>query len=462
MIVVPIFYGMLRVYLLKGNQIMKYNCIVIGSGPAGFYSALSCAKKGYKTAIIENSRLGGTGFRTGCLPVKRNLDVLRKVEEAVQIAPELIQGDLKSRKKLLINTENYMDNTVELMTKRLTDKSIDIYKGDGEFHDSNTFIINNRKLKTNYFIIASGTSPNSIPGISLNRKNIISHVEALRLNEIPDKMIIIGGNVEGLEFAAIFAYMGVDVTVIEQLDNLLDGTDKDLAKPVLDKLKSLNVTFKTGLKVVSAEERGNSLIIRLDTEEIIETSMVLLTGIRQMNIPDGIEKTGVNYSSLGIPVNSCLQTNVANIFAAGDINGIHGMAHIAIQQGMLITEGLKGRPVVRDYKSLPRAIFTMPEIAGAGIQEWELEGKNTPYKVKTYPLKDTWRGFSRNYKTGFIKLIFDNSHILKGIWMTGSDASEILSSSGFLIGKNLSDSEILSNLFIHPTIGEGILEAVFT
>ena len=179
-----------------------------------------------------------------------------------------------------------------------------------------------------------------------------------------------------------------------------------------------------------------------------------------MNFPEGIESTGINYSDKGIPVDKKLQTNITNIFAAGDINGIHGMAHIAIQQGMFITEGKKGNQVVKDYSSLPRAIFTLPEIAGAGRQEWELIKSGTAYKVKKIPLKNLWRGFSKNINTGFIKLIFEKD-ILTGIWMTGQDASEILSTSGLLIGQNLSEQTIMNNLFIHPTLGEGIIESLF-
>ncbi len=137
------------------------------------------------------------------------------------------------------------------------------------------------------------------------------------------------------------------------------------------------------------------------------------------------------------------------------------MAHIAIQQGMRIAEGIKGAEVVQDYRSLPRAMFTIPEIAGAGVQECELINSNIEYTVKKYEIKNTWRGFSRNDQEGFIKLIFNGSNILTGIWMTGADASGIMTSSGILIDKNISGTDLENNLFIHPTVGEGIIEALF-
>lgn len=439
---------------------MKYNCIIIGSGPAGVYSALSCVKKGYKTALIENDQLGGTGFRTGCLPLKRNLDILRKAEEAITLSADGIKETSSFRKKLLSNTETYMSGIENIISQRLKDASVDIYRGDGRFLDANTFLIDDKKLQTDYFIIAAGTSPESLPGIILDGHNIISHIEALKLKKIPKEMIIVGGNVEGIELAALFSSLKVKVTVIEQLDQILDGTDRDLIKPVLDNLLSKKVTFLTGVIVESVDIKKNMLIVNLNKGENIVTEKVLLTGKRKMNIPEGIETTNLIYSNEGITVNNNLQTNIPNIFAVGDINGIHGMAHIAIQQGVYISKGINGKQAIKDYGSLPRAMFTLPEIAGAGKQEWELIEKDVKFEVKKFPLKNTWRGFSRNISTGFIKLIFENK-ILTGIWMTGQDASEILSSSGLLIGQNLSESTIMKNLFIHPTLGEGILEALF-
>lgn len=439
---------------------MKYDYIVIGSGPAGFYSALSCAKKGFKTAIIEKDQLGGTGFRTGCLPVKRNLDIIRKVEETLALADGGIIETPEFKINLLPNTEIQMARIEKTIKNRLLKASVDIYMGSGRFLDANTFQINDKKLKTNYFIIATGTSPKSLPEIILDGQCVLSHIEALKLKKLPKKMVIIGGNVEGIELASLFSSLGVMVTVIEQLNYILDGNDRDLIKPVIDNLLSKKTIFLTGLKVLSVKINENRVIVKLDNGKTIITDKVILTGIRKMNIPDGINTTDIDYSDEGITVNKKLQTNIPNIFAAGDINGIHGMAHIAIQQGIFINRGQEGNQVVTDYSSLPRAIFTLPEIAGAGKQEWELMKAGISYKVKKIPIKDTWRGFSRNIKTGFIKLIFENN-ILTGIWMTGQDASEILSTSGLLIGQNLTESTILNNLFIHPTLGEGILEAIF-
>ena len=440
---------------------MKYNCIIIGSGPSGFYSALSCSKNGYRTAIIENSKPGGTGFRTGCLPMKKNLDILRKIEDAVNISDINIKLEPEFKLNLLKNTEISMAKVETFILKRLKNAGVDIYLGDGEFLDSNTFLLNNKRLETDYFIIATGSSPESLPGISLNGKNIISHNEALVLSELPEDMVIIGGNVEGIEMAVLFAGLGVTVTVIEKLKLILEGTDRDLVKPVLKNLRDRGVSFYTEVIAESVVEDSKELKVYLSNGKILQTEKILITGSRKINIPRGLGKTGVKYTKMGIPVNEELMSSISNIFAVGDVNGMLGMAHVAIQQGILITEGLSGKQVTRDYRSLPRAMFTIPEIAGAGDQECNLDNASNEYFVKKYFLNNTWRGFSKKVRSGFIKLIF-KGEILTGIWMTGPDASEVLAASGMLIGQKLTQERILDNLFIHPTMGEAIMEAVIT
>ncbi len=439
----------------------KFDCIVIGSGPAGFYSALSCAKKGFKTAIIEKEYLGGTGFRTGCLPVKRNLDILQKTREAVSLSSGNFSLSENFYRNLLTNTQKKISGVENIIRSRLSEADVSIFSGAGEFLDNKTFKIGNSKLETEYFIIATGTSPSAPEGIFIDGKKVISHIEALNLRKLPEKIVIIGGNVEGIEMAVLFSSLGVTVTVIELDPRILEGTDRDLVEPVLKNLDFMGVSIVTGISAESVDTDGSKPSVILASGKVIEGDHILVTGLRKPNIPEGLETTGVLSDKKGIPVNKTLQTNVPNIFASGDINGIHGMAHIAIQQGMRIAEGIKGTEVVQDYRTLPRAMFTIPEIAGAGVQECELINSNIEYTVKKYEIKNTWRGFSRNNPEGFIKLIFNGSDILTGIWMTGTDASGIMTGSGILIDKNISGTDLKSNLFIHPTVGEGIIEALF-
>ncbi len=437
---------------------MHFDCLVLGSGPAGFYAALSCAKNGYSVALVEKSTWGGTGFRDGCLPVKTALDRMRLYEKS----KALFHVDEKFRSlffpDFFVNNEKKMKKVEGLITDRLRCAGVQLFHGNGLFHSAKVYETAGKRITAETVIIATGTQPSAPEGIALDSGTIITHREALRLDKIPNEMIIIGGNVEGIEFSSLFSALGVRVTVLEQDCEILPGNDRDLLQPVFDTLKRNGVKLRTETRVLSTGSTEEKAFVELKNGERLFTSMVLVTGCRKPNLPEGLKNTGVIFTETTIPVNEKLETNVPGVFAVGDVNGIHGMAHTAIQQGMFIVDSMKGRKIPLNYENLPRAMFTLPEVAGAGKQEWELLQKNIPYKTVSFQIADTWRGFSKDIQSGIIKLVFSPGETLAGIWMSSENASEILSFSGLLLGKKVSKDDILRNLFIHPTLGEGILE----
>ncbi len=438
-----------------------YDCLVLGSGPAGLYAALSCAKKGYATAVIENRSWGGTGFRDGCLPVKKILDRIKVFQKYNSMFQGRHPGGILRPGNFLFDDKTDGRQIEARVLGRLKEAGVETVFGDGSFVSERVFQIDNRTIRADRIVIATGTSPSAPEGILLDGDRIISHREAVNLKDLPEKMIIIGGNVEGIEFASIFTFLGVKVTVVEQEREILPRNDRDLVQPLLNSLGKQGTVLKSGVKVVSLTAGGDCAELITEKGDILRSEKVLVTGLRAPNFPRGLDKTGIDYSPWGIPVDKKLETNISGVFASGDINGLHGMAHIAIQQGAFITEGFNGKAAPKDYSTLPRAVFSIPEIAGAGKQEWELKESGTEYKAVSFALKNSWRGYSRGMGTGFIKLLFDGKEQLLGIWMTGENASEIMSASGLLLTKRVSKREILNNLFIHPTLGEGILEGAF-
>ncbi len=435
---------------------MHFDCLVLGSGPAGFYAALSCSKEGYSVALVEKSTWGGTGFRDGCLPVKTALDRMRLYEKS----KALFHVDEKfcslSLSDFFVNNEKKMRKVEGLLKEQLRRAGVHLFHGDGFFHSAKKYETAGEIITSEAVIIATGTQPSAPEGIVMDTDFIISHREALKLDKIPDKMIIIGGNVEGIEFASLFSSLGVKVTVLEQDREILTGNDRDLLQPVFDTLKRNGVKLRTETRVLSAGSTGERAFVELKNGEKLCASIVLITGYRKPNLPEGLHNTGIVFDETAIPVNEKLETNVPGVFAVGDVNGIHGMAHTAIQQGMFIVDSMKGRKIPLNYENLPRAMFTLPEVAGAGKQEWELLQKNIPYKTVSFQLADTWRGFSKDVQSGIIKLVFSPGDSLAGIWMSGENASEILSFSGLLLGKTVTKDDIFETLFIHPTLGEGI------
>ena len=440
---------------------MHFDCLVIGSGPAGLYAALSCAKKGYSTVIVENRSWGGTGFSNGCLPVKKILDRIKVFRKYNSIFHHQQFGEFPESGRILFNDRTYGRRIEVKVKERLQEAGVETLYGNGFFVSERVFNIEGKIIQADRILIATGTSPSSPEGIPLDGDRIISHREAVVLDKLPEEMIIIGGNVEGIEFATLFSSLGVKVVVVEQEWEILSGNDRDLVLPLLTDLENHGVVLKTGVKIVSSEVNRDMVELKTEEGEAFVTEKVLVTGVRAPNFPRGLDRAGVHYLRWGIPVNKKLETNVSGIFALGDINGLHGMAHIAIQQGVFITEGFDGKTVPQDYSALPRAVFSLPEIAGAGKQEWELLEAGMEYRTVSFDLKDSWRGFSRDIDSGFIKLIFDMNEQLSGIWMTGENASTVMSASGLLLKKRISKREILENLFIHPTLGEGILEGAF-
>lgn len=425
----------------------EYDEIILGGGVAGYYCATALKKGGKSVALIERDSLGGTAIRWGALPVKRILDYFKENKGTVEELLNRWQDDLAE-----------LDRRVE---KNVLGLDIDIYYGEVEIIDQNTVKVKEQVLKGEYIIIATGTEALSIDGIDIDGDKIITHKEAIELKDMPKSIVILGGNVEGIEFACSYAELGVKVTVVEKEDRLLLGYDEDLVSPIEKSLLGKGVEIIKGKAARKAYVEGNRVNILLDDDSMIEGEKALVTILRKPNFPKGIEGLDIKLNKEKIVVDNNLRTHVKNIFAIGDINGIMGLGNVAINQGLQVAEYiLHKRDVSMNYSSLPRAVFTLPEIAGIGKQEEELE--RIEYRVGYCSFKDTWRGWSRDIDEGFVKVIVDNSGNILGIWMVGNLVSEYIGIISPLFNRNLKIDDIKSNLIIHPTLTESILEAVLS
>ncbi|SDL10404.1 dihydrolipoyl dehydrogenase family protein [Natronincola ferrireducens] len=435
-----------------------YDVLIIGGGPAGYYCGLHCARGGLRVALVEKEELGGTGLRWGCLPVKNILDDLRSVingktyrHNRYPLIPE--EGLQHYEKEMLVIEEK--------MKKKLLKANIDVYFGEGSFIDKNTYEIDNNTIKAKYVVIATGTKPWGLENLQANQQTIITHKEAVALEKLPGTIIIIGGNVEGCEFASLFAELGVKVVLVEKTTKLLEGNDDDLVKPLETYFKKRGIKIYKGLRATAIQEEEGKQVVSLNNGEKIKGDKVLVTVGRIPNFPKGMEKLGVHLEKDKIVVDNNLKTNITSIYAIGDINGILGMAHVAIQQGIAVADNiLNNKNVIMNYKELPRAVFTIPEIAGVGFQEWELIEKKIPYRKGYYNFADTWRGFSKDIKEGFVKVLVAEDDKVLGLWMVGQDVSEYIGLMGLLIQKGVTCEEIKQNLIIHPSLSEAILEAL--
>ena len=439
---------------------MTYDILVLGSGPAGFYTALTCAKGGLKTAVVEKSEMGGTGFSTGCLPVKAILDKIRRIKI---VKKELQERNIPFQLEKLINNtlhdmKGHSPSIAIFEQNRLEEAGIDFYCSKGEFLDKNTYLTRFGEIKADKIIIATGTEAASIEDSDFSRR-ILSHKSAVILNEVPTDLIIIGGDVEGIEFASIFSQLGSRVTVIELFPSILPGYDRDLVKPVLKELKDKNVQIICSTKVLHLKESEEKVLIKTEESQIF-ADKVLVTGFRKASFPDGYKRIGLEIDQNAIPTDKNYETNIPGIYAVGDINGILCMAGTAIQQAVHLSDYLlKGIAAEQDYSILPRAVFTIPQICGGGIQEKDILSDNSGFSVNTFPLENNWRAFVTGEESGFVKLISDKNDIVRGIWFSGDFADSYGSAIGFLLKQKMTLDELRRELYIHPTIFESVFEA---
>ena len=439
---------------------MSYDALVLGCGPAGYYCALGCAGAGLRTAVVERGGLGGTGLRWGCLPVKMLLDGLRR--EAGRRAPGSSSSARRFGAASLRRTARAMPGVERMLEARLLEQGVELIRGEASFLGPHTVAAGGKRLDARAIVIATGSRPAAPSGIELDGSRAISHVELLGLGRIPRRLALIGGDVEGVELACLLAHYGARVELIEREAELLPGQDRDLVQPVEERLKERGVRLWLGSKVQEVAVRGGSVRVRLGDGRELGAELALVTGLRRPNLPDGLDRAGVSHTAECIPVDSDLRTSAAHILAAGDVTGLCGMSHAAIRQGLQAAQALAGKGFPsREYGGVPRALYTLPEIAGAGFQERELERQGLAYAKGEFPLPETWRGISRRLSSGRIKVLAAPDGRVLGVWLVGEEVSETAALLGLLLERGLTVGQLLEGLITHPTLAEGLREAAW-
>jgi dihydrolipoamide dehydrogenase len=267
--------------------------------------------------------------------------------------------------------------------------------------------------------------------------------------------------VEGLEFASLFSEMGTRVTVLEMLPQMLAGMDDDLTRPLFKRLKANGVSLQGSSTVASVSASASGVKAVTVDGRVFDADFALIAMARRPVLPDGIEKTGLTLINERIQVDDNCKTQLDHIYCIGDLNGRMEMAHAALQQGILLADHLaKGTPVSWSYGPLPRAMFTLPQNGGAGMQEKELQDQGTPYRKAAVRWAETWRGAGQADPEGFLKVLAGIDGTLLGIWMVGSEISEQIGLMGMLLEQGATVNDLKRQLFVHPTLSEALLQAV--
>jgi dihydrolipoamide dehydrogenase len=454
----------------------NFDVIVIGGGPGGYVCAIRAAQLGLKTACVESrGSLGGTCLNVGCIPSKSLLNLSENYKKAKKDFND--QGIEISDIKLNINKMmSNKDKSVQVLTKGIEflfkKNKVTYFKGKGVIFSENSVVVyesdNKRSnIKTKNIVIATGSSPTSLPGIEIDEKNIVSSTGALSFSEVPKDLIVIGGGYIGLEMGSVWSRLGSNVTVVEYLDFITPGMDREVSNEFKKILTKQGIKFKLNNKVTAATNIKNKVIVDYTNNttavrEKVECDKVLIS-VGRKPYTDGLNlsKIGIKKDSKGrIEVNKKLQTSLKNIYAIGDVIKGPMLAHKAEDEGIAVAEIIAGQAGHVNYDVIPSVVYTSPEVASVGKTEEQLKSEKRDYKVGKFPFLANSRAKVNNQTEGFVKMLADsNTDKVLGVHIIGPHCGDMIAEMALAMEFGASAEDIARTCHAHPTHTEAIKEA---
>ncbi|MDR0427379.1 MAG: dihydrolipoyl dehydrogenase [Dysgonamonadaceae bacterium] len=450
---------------------MIYDLAIIGGGPAGYTAAEAAGKKGLKTIVFEKRTFGGVCLNEGCIPTKTLLysaKVYKTAKDASKygISCDNVEYDLS---KIIARKNKVVRKLVAGIRGKLTDAEVETIAGNAEIKSSDNNQVeiscNEETYIAKKLLICAGSEtviPN-IPGIA--ETAIWTSSEALENKEVPESLIIVGGGVIGIEFASFFNVFGTKVTVIEMMDEILPGMDKELSALLRADLTKRGIDFHLETKVTALQQEGEKQKVTFEKDGMTfetETAKILLSvGRKPVMTGLGLENIQLETSRNGLKVNEYMQTSDSNIYACGDITGFSLLAHTAVREAEVAVEHLSGNKEKMSYKAIPGVVYTNPEIAGVGKTEEMLRSEGIQFTVNRLPMAYAGRFVAENEQVnGVCKILKGEDGTILGVHILGNPASEIITIAGIAIEKKMKADELKAIVFPHPTVGEIIKETL--
>ena len=453
----------------------EFDLIVIGGGPGGYVCAIRAAQLGLKAACVESrGALGGTCLNVGCIPSKSLLNLSENYKKAKKDFNN--QGIEISNVKL--NIDKMMSNknkSVQVLTKGIEflfkKNKVTYIKGKGVLFSKQDVVVYNNNEKKNYktknIVVATGSYPTSIPGIDIDEKDIVSSTGALSLGSVPKSLTVIGGGYIGLEMGSVWSRLGSEVTVVEYLDHITPGMDREVSNEFQKILKKQGIKFKLNTKVTSVKKKSSQIEVECqdkisNEKHLINTEKVLVAvGRRPYTEGLNLSKIGVKKDNQGrIEVNNKLQTSIKNIYAIGDVIRGPMLAHKAEEEGIAVAEILAGQAGHVNYDIIPGVIYTSPEVATVGKTEEQLKTQNVSYKVGKFPFLANSRAKVNNETEGFVKILADkNTDKVLGVHIIGPHCGDMIAEMALAMEFGASSEDIARTCHAHPTHTEAIKEA---
>ena len=451
---------------------MNYDVIVLGSGPGGYVTAIRASQLGMKTAVIEKESLGGVCLNWGCIPTKallKSANVYEYINHAEDYGIKVSshKADFSAVVKRSRSVAEKMSGGVQFLMKK---NKIDVIMGTGKVKPGKTIEVTNEKGgKKDYtaknIIIATGARSRQLPNLEQDGKQIIGYREAMVLPKMPKKMVIVGSGAIGVEFAYFYNAMGVDVTVVEYLPNIVPVEDIDVSKQLEKTFKKKGMNIMTNSSVEKVEKSSKGCEVHVKTKKGMETlncDVVLSAVGIQPNIENiGLEETGIVVDAGKIVVNDYYETNIPGYYAIGDVVPGQALAHVASAEGITCVEKIAGQnPEPIDYNNIPGCTYCSPEIASVGMTEKAAKEAGYDLKVGKFPFSASGKASAAGHNDGFIKLIFDAKYgELLGGHMIGANVTEMIAEIVALRKLETTGHELIKTVHPHPTMSEAVMEA---
>lgn len=452
----------------------QYQVVVLGAGPAGYVAAIRTAQLGLKTAIVEKESLGGVCLNVGCIPSKallNNAEVAHTLQNRGKefgFSFENLNLDYSQAFKRSRQVSERLVKGVGFLMRK---NNIDVYEGAGSLTGSNTLqvALNNGEEQTLNFdnvILATGASPRTIPGVEIDGEKVVTYLEAILSDEVPERSLIIGAGPIGMEFAYVWANYGSDVTIVEMMPHLLPNEDPEVSDVVEKAYRKLGIKFHTDSTVEKVEPKGDSVTVTLKGGETIEVDRVLVAIGFKPNI-DGIGLQGDLELETndwgGIAVDEQMRTNVSNIYAIGDLVAPENLmlAHVGSAMGIVAAEVIAGHPTVTlEYQMLPRCTYCVPQVASFGYTEEKARELGYEVNVGKFPFQPNGKALGMGERDGFVKIVADARYgEILGAHMVGPNVTELLPELTLARMNELTAEEIARNVHAHPTLSEVVMEA---
>lgn len=451
---------------------MGIDLIVIGAGPGGYVAAIRAAQLGMKVVIVEKDACGGTCLNYGCIPTKalyKNAQVVNYMDHSnefgIQIdGYKLDMEQVQARKNKIVKT---LTGGVEYLLKS---NKVTIEKGTAKIIKAGLVEVTGKdgtvkKLEGKRILIASGSKSSRLPIEGMDLKGVITSKEALNMKQVPKEIVIIGGGVIGIEFAGIYQSFGAKVTVVEFMPHIIPNVDVEITGRLKTLLERRGISIMTGSKVEKIEKKGKDFSVQVDTngaKQNLACGEVLVSTGREMDVEGlNLDALGIRYDRKGIQVDDDYQTNIAGIYAIGDVTGRMMLAPVASEEGKVAVERMSGEKSEVDYDLIPNSIFTFPDVSSIGLSEEQVKEQGIDYITSKYQFSGNGKALTMNDAEGMVKVIAakDKSKIL-GVHIIGPNASDLIAEAAIAMNGMFTVEEAAEVMHGHPTLSEAFDEAM--